>query len=896
METHSNRAPKSLVASIRRALNRVASFFLKRPLDCDLEQEMASHLDFAIEDNLRRGLSSDEARRQAMIRFGGLMQAKEFHRETRGLPSLDILAQDLTYTLRTLLRDRSFTIVSVLILALGIGANIAVFSVVNTILIRPLPFRDSQQVLWMAPAASKCGFSCETYTADAYEEFREQNHTFQDVAGYFAFSSSDNVKLTGHGQPKPATGITVTGNFFQTLGVEPVAGRLFAEEETRQGARPVALLAYAFWKSQYAADPTIVGKSIDMDGKPVTVVGVLPENFDFGSVFSPGTKVDLFTPAVLDDMRDWGNILALVGRLKPGVTIAHAQADADIVTPRLYFNPKYPDSLGAYKKRPMHLMTVKEYISGKLRAPLIVLWCAVGTTLLIVCVNLANLMLARSATRTKEFALRLALGAGRIRLLRQLLTESMVLSCAGAALGLALAYAITSFLAHQGSIALPMLSSIRVDGVALGWSVLIAISAAMLFGIVPGLRASRNNVQDALKDSGQGMSEGRGHERMRSLLVISEVALACVLLVGAGLLLRSFLHVLDVDLGFEPSHASAISVDYTYNADTPEKRGAIFQQILHEISSIPGVERAGIVDYLPLERNRSWDSPRIKGKHYEPGELPGAFVYMITPGYLDAMGMRLHGRDFTWADGPKSESVVILNQSAAKALFPGEDAVGRMIFMNGSDRRVIGVIDDVHEANVEGKPGWQVYFSAMQEGPVGAELVVRSKLPPDALAGSVMTKLRQLNPNQPAAEFRTIQTIVDHAVSPRRFFVLLVVSFAVFGVVLAALGIYGVISYSVTQRTQEIGIRMALGATAGRVQMGVLSKTIRLALVGIIAGTAASVVVAKGIAALLFGTAPSDPATFAGMILVLGVVALIAGYLPARRASRIDPMVALRNN
>jgi predicted permease len=804
------------------------------------------------------------------------------------------LAQDLTYTFRTLLRDKSFTIVSVLILALGIGANIAVFSVVNTILIRPLPFRDSPQVLWMAPAASKCGFSCETYTADAYDEFREQNHTFQDVAGYFAFSSSDNIKLTGLGQPKPATGITVTGNFFQTLGVEPVAGRLFAEEEARQGARPVALLANAFWKSQYAADPAIVGKSIDMDGKPVTVVGVLPQNFDFGSVFSPGTKVDLFTPAVLDDMRDWGNILALVGRTKPGVTIAQAQADADIVTPRLYFNPKYPDSLGAYKKRPMQLMTVKEYISGKLRPPLIVLWCAVGMTLLIVCVNLANLMLARSATRTKEFALRLALGAGRIRLLRQLLTESMVLSCAGAALGLALAYAITSFLAHQGSIALPMLSSICVDGVALGWSVLIAVSAAMLFGTVPGLRASSNNVQDALKDSGQGMSEGRGHERMRSLLVISEVALACVLLVGAGLLLRSFLHVLDVDLGFEPSHASAISVDY--NADTPEKRGAIFQQILHEISSIPGVERVGIVDYLPLERNRSWDSPRIKGKHYEPGELPGAFVYMITPGYLDAMGMRLHGRDFTWADGAKSEPVVILNQSAAKALFPGQDAVGRMIFMNGSDRRVIGAIDDVHEANVEGKPGWQVYFSAMQEGPVGAELVVRSKLPPDALAGSVMTKLRQLNPSQPAAEFRTIQTIVDHAVSPRRFFVLLVVSFAVFGVILAALGIYGVISYSVTQRTQEIGIRMALGATVERVQMGVLGKTIRLALIGIAAGTAASFVVAKGIAALLFGTAPSDPVTFAGMILVLGVVALIAGYLPARRASRIDPMVALRNN
>ncbi|WP_263352755.1 ABC transporter permease [Acidicapsa acidisoli] len=894
IDQRSGDQPKSLPASIRRAFNRFRAFFLKRPLDCDLNEELEAHLGFAIEENVRRGMSAEEARRQAMIRFGGVMQAKELQREARGLPGLDILMQDLIFTLRTLRREHSFTIIAVLILALGIGANIAVFSVVNTILLRPLPFRDPQQLLWMAPAASKCGFSCETYTADAYEEFSEQNHAFQNVAGYFAFSSSDNVKLTGHGQPKPATSIMVTGNFFQMLGIEPTMGRLFEEDETRIGARPVTLLSNAFWRSQYAADPSIVGKAIDMDGTPVTVVGVLPENFDFGSVFSPGAKVDLFTPVILDQIRPWGNTLALVGRIKPSVTVAQAQADANIVTPRLYFSPKYPESLGAYKDRPMKLMTLKEYVSGKLRPPLIVLWCAVGAILLIVCVNLANLMLARAATRTKEFALRLALGAGRIRLLRQLLTESMVLSGAGAVLGLALAFGITYFLAHQGSIALPMLNSVRVDGAVLAWTVGIAVFAAVLFGSVPGLKVSRNNVQEALKDSGPGVSEGTKHERMRSLLVISEVALACVLLVGAGLLLRSFLRVLDVDLGFEPSHAAAIKVDY--DGSTPEKVSVIFQQILAEVGAIPGVERAGIVDYLPLERNRSWGSPQIKGKHYAPGELPGAFVYMITPGYFQAMGMRLHGRDFTWADDPKGEQVIVVNQTVARALFPNQDAIGRMVFMNGMDLRIVGVIDDVHEANVEGKPGWQVYFSSLQQKPVGAELVVRTKLPPETLAASVMTKLRQLNPNQPAAEFRMIQTIVDHAVSPRRFFVLLVVSFAVFGVILAALGIYGVISYSVTQRTQEIGIRMALGASVGRVQLGVVGKTIRLALIGIAAGTAASVGVAKGIAALLFGTAPTDPATFGGMILVLGLVALIAGYLPARRASRIDPMVALRNN
>jgi predicted permease len=890
-----DRKLNSAAGSLRRALRRMLAFFRKAPLDSDLHEEMEAHLGLAIDDNLRRGLSPEEARRQAMIRFGGVMQAKEFQRESRGLPMLDILMQDLTYSLRTLRRDRSFTFIAILILALGIGANVVVFSVVDAILVRPLPFRDPQQLVWIAPAGTKCGFSCQTYSADAYEEFRAWNHSFQDVAGYFAFSSEGNVKLTGHGQPKPVTDISVTANFFQTLGVEPVMGRAFVDEEARKGARPVVVLSNAFWRRQFAADPSIVGTAIDFDNTPTTVVGVLPENFDFGAVFSPGSKVDMFTPANLDDMREWGNILTFIGRLKSGMSVAQGQADVDLVIPKLYFSVKYPGSVGGYKDPPTRLTVLKEYVSGRLRPPLMVLWSAVATILLIVCVNLANLMLARSASRTKEFALRLALGAGRIRLIRQLLTESLVLSLSGAAFGLAFAYAITSFLAHQGSIALPMLSSIRVDGAALGWTVMIAVATALLFGIVPGLKVSGGNVQEALKDSGPGMSGGRTHERMRALLVITEVAMACVLLVGAGLLLRSFLRVLDVDLGFQPSHAAAINADFDGNS-TPEQRGVIFREMIRQVEAIPGVESAGISDYLPLEHNRAWGTPTIKGKQYKREELKGAFVYVITPGYLQAMGMRLQGRDFTWNDGPKNDQVIILNESVAHWLFPDEDAVGRVVQMSGKERRIIGVIKDVHEANVEGQPGWQVYFSAMQEGPVGANLVVRTKLPPSALAATAMSKLRELNPNQAANEFRPIQQIVDHSASPRRFFVLLVVSFAIFGVTLAALGIYGVISYSVTQRTQEIGIRMALGATVARVQLGVLGKTIRLALIGIVAGTVASVVVAKGIAALLYGTAPTDPVTFAGMILVLGSVALLAGYLPARRASRINPMTALRNN
>ena len=377
--------------------------------------------------------------------------------------------------------------------------------------------------------------------------------------------------------------------------------------------------------------------------------------------------------------------------------------------------------------------------------------------------------------------------------------------------------------------------------------------------------------------------------------MISEVALACVLLVGAGLLLRSFLHILDVNLGFEPSHAAAISVDYNDGGDAA-KRGAIWQEIIRRVEATPGIETAGISDNLPLSRNRSWGF-QAKGHIYRTGDLEDAFVFMVSPGYLRAIGMHLlEGRDIRWSDTATSQKVIIINDAIARGLWPGQDPIGRIALIGGTEATVIGVIEDVQESSVEGQAGWQVYLPATQFGPDGAQLVIRTKLPPDVLASSVMTILRQINPGQPATEFRPIQGLVDHAVSPQRFFVLLVDIFAALGLFLASLGIYGVISYSVTQRTQEIGIRMALGASRSRVQLGVIWKTLRLALLGMLAGIAASFIVAQTIATLLFGTAPTDPVTFAATILILTAVAFLAGYIPARRASQINPMVALRNN
>jgi predicted permease len=881
-----------VIDGLRHLWNRLRAFFGGHDLDADLDAEMASHLEMAVEENIQRGMSPEEARRQALVRFGGVEQAKQKHRETRGLPFLEILLQDVRFTFRSLRRDRVFTTVAVLILGLGIGANVAVFSVVNTILLRPLPFPDSSRLVRILSKDPSGGESAMTYSADAFETLQQTNRSYEAVTGYYAFSGPDNIKLTGKGQPIPFTGLPIACNFFPALGVAPAHGRSFLAEECVHNAAPTVVLSHDFWKRQMGSDPKIVGKAVNFDGRPFTIVGVLPERFDFGAVFSPGAKVDVYIPAVMDDIREQGNSMALVARLKPGVALAQAQTEADVLFPKFLFNMKHPDWGGHYTGQ---VYDLKGYVSGKLRRSLIVLWSAVGLILLIVCVNLSNLLLARSAARAKEFAMRTALGAGRFRLVRQLLTESLVLSGAGALLGLVVAFATTTYLAHQHSIALPLLNDVRIDGAALLWTLGVAFSAAVFFGFVPALRISASHLMESLKDSGLGATAGRKHEAMRSALVISEVALACVLLVGAGLLLRSFLRILDVDLGFQPSQAMAVAVDYD-DGGKEDKRGEIWRDVMQRVQALPGIEAVGISDNLPMSRNRAW-SIAAKGMRYNDPRIQGTFVYVVSPGYLRSIGMRLiAGRDIQWDDGLKSEKVAIINETVARALWPGEDAVGKIATIIGKDARVIGVVADVRESTVEGTPGWQMYLPATQYGANGANLVIRTKLPPEVVGPSVMRTLREINPGQAAVAFKPIQQFVDHVVSPRRFFMLLVCTFACLGLTLAALGIYGVISYSVTQRRQEIGIRMALGATRERVQLDVISRTLRLALSGMIAGVIASMMVAKLIATLLYGTAPTDPVTFTGMLVLLSSVALLAGYIPAKRAAETNPMIALRNN
>jgi len=876
---------------IREGLQRVRSFFRKDAMDRELDEEMASHIEMAVEENLKKGMGEEEARRQALVRFGGEQQAKETHREARGLPWVDMVLQDLRYTFRSLRRDRGFAFIAIVILALGIGANIAVFSVVNTLVLRPLPYPHAEQLVWFAGNHGQGGLSGVTYNVSSYEEYAKHARSFQEVTCYQAFWGSTEYNMTGHGDPKHVQAVMVANNFFHMMGVNPLLGRTFRPEEHAKGAALVSMLTYPFWQREFGGDPNVVGRTIEMNNKAVTIIGVLPQSFDFASVFSPGLRVDFFIPAYMDEIRNWGNTVAIVARLKPGVTLGQAQAEANILSPQFRAAHPEPDWFMEYTA---DLSSLQDYVTGKLRRSLFALWGAVGLILLIVCVNLSNLLLARLASRSKEFAMRSALGAGRGRLIGQLLTESLALSGIGATLGVAIAYGVTTYLAHQGSITLPMLNLVLVDGAALLWTLLITLLVGLLFGIVPGLILSRTNVQESLKDAGRGLSEGRGHDRLRSVLVVSEVALACVLLVGSGLLLRSFLRVLDVDLGFQPSEAAVVDINYDPGAKG-EKIAPSLQQILAAVKAVPGVEAAGVADMLPLDRDRSWGLVN-PSREYGKNDQQSAIVRIVTPGYLEAMGIRLiEGRDITWQEVFDRAPVAVINETAARYHWPGQSPIGREA-RGFSDKpgRIIGVVADVRVSSLESSSGPEIYLPASID-PEGAQLVVRSKLPPDVLTTSILPVLRRLNPAQPNNTFRPVQSLVDRSVSPRRFFVYLVGIFAALGLTLAALGIYGVISYSVTRQTHEIGIRMALGASGAQVQRSVIGRTLRLAGIGIAIGAVGSIVIARWIESLLFRTEPWDPVAFVSMVTLLLAIAGLAGYIPSMRASRVEPVIALRH-
>jgi len=870
---------------------RMRAFFRSPELDEDFDQEMESHLAMLAEDNVRRGMTPEEARRRARLRLGGRTQLGEAHREHRGLPVLETLLQDLRYAARAMRRDSGLTLFVILILGLGIGASTAVYSLIDAVLLRPLPFHDPARLVWIGNKdVDTEGISGETVPVNHYKALREQSGTFADVAAFSPFYRTGDDKLTGSGEPQRLTGLQVSQNFFPLLGVQPILGTQFTYDDCqfRWNSPKVALLSYSLWQSLFRGDAAIVGRRITLNDSPVRVAGVLPQSFSFDSVFAPGNRIDIYLPYPLTEQASRrGNELAMVGRLKPGTTLASARAEMSVLGPRIR-------QMDPERNFQLLLSPLAEHVSGSLRTALLVLVGAVGVVMLIACANLANLILARSATRQKEMAIRAALGAGRLRLVRQMLTESVLLACCGAVAGMVLAYAGTHGMAHLNAFRIPLLDSLRIDAGAVAFTFLLAVMTGLVFGLIPALHTP-GAADGGLKENARGSSQGRRQHWIRNTLVVAEIAFACVLLVGAGLLMRSFLRVLDVKLGFQPRMAATMRVDPGAQFSTRALRNSFYDEALRRVRSIPGIEAAGLTDVLPLGINRSWNCG-AKGRPYTNSNLPPPiFVRIVSDGYIRAMGIPLRaGRDLAESDAASSKFVILINESLARTLWPGQNPVGQILACD-KDREVVGVVSDVRHLAVEEGSGNEMYIPIRQTGDYSSvDLVMRTTVPLTALALPVRRTLREVDPTLPANEFHALQDLVDKAVSPRRFVVMVLAGFSVFALVLASLGIYAVVSYSVSQRRREIGIRMALGARAGEVQARIVRQTLLLAAVGIGLGMAGSWALARTMQNLLFGVTAGDPITFAGMLGVLTTVALMAGYLPARRASRIDPATILR--
>ncbi|MDB6052712.1 MAG: permease [Verrucomicrobiales bacterium] len=796
---------------------------------------------------------------------------------------------NLRYAFRQLCKSPGFTAVALITLGLGIGANTAIFSLVNALLFRPLPFRDPQQLVWIVnslPGAS--GLSGSTTRVRNFVEWQKRNQSFEELAAYFAFFDYGSYTLTGDGEAVKLQGMGVTETFLKTMGVQPQLGRGFAPEECQDITPKAVMLTDGFWTRRFQRSREIVGHTIILNGVATEVVGILPPSFDFSSTFSPGSRIEIIVPFPITDATDkWGNTLAVIGRLKPGVGLKSAQSEFDVINQQL--KAEHPERKGYFDAR---MSALQEQIGKQFRRPFLILFGAVGCVLLIACTNLSNLLLARATSRRKEMAIRLALGASRSRIINQLLTESTLLSFFGAALGLPLAVIATKLLSQSHAFNIPLLSTARVDGAALLFTLIIAFSTGLLFGIVPAFRLSNSNLDEDLKEGSRGSSQGRGRLKIREVLVVIEVATACVLLVGAGLFIRSFSQILNINPGFRSEQAAAWPINPRRTFANETEKTVYYDDLVHRIKSLPGVESVGLSDTLPLGRNRAWDATP-KGAQYQPGDE--AFPRIVDPGYLAAMKIPIRsGRDFESADSVSGDNVIIINEALALKSWRGQEAVGQILRVNGGEFRVIGVAGNVRHSALEEQGGPEVYLLGAQVGWASEELVVRTSGSLKSLIPAVTSTLRQFEPNMAVTEFRTLGQIVDLAVSPKRLMTALLGFFSVLALVLASIGIYGVISYSVSQRKPEIGIRLALGASTRDISSLVIGEGMKPVMLGLLLGWAGAFLLTRIIKSLLYGVSATDPLTFIFYGLVLFGVAFAACFLPARRASRMDPLGALR--
>ena len=854
----------------------------------DIDEELRSHIEMETEANRELGMTPDEARLSATKSFGNVGSIRDLAYEVRGGGLMETFWQDLRYSGRMLLKHPGFTLIAVLTLSLGIGANTAIFSIVNAVLLRALPYQAPEQLVTLGESDPRGSVSYSNFV-----DWRNQSSLFDSVS---VVRSNESYNFTGAGEPERLQGRLVSAGFFSLLGIKPAVGRDFLGEDDRPGATPAVIISYGLWSRRFGNDPGVIGKQITLNNQSYTVVGVSSQDFQYGLPADVTIPIGLSAERFKARGADPG--VSVVARLKPNVSLQQAQTETDMVYSRM--EQQYPETNTG---RRAYLMSLHETFVGDVRRPLLILLGSVALVLLIACANVANLLLVRASTRRREMSVRVALGANRWRIIRQLLTESLMLAVIGAVLGILLAYWGASFIANQLPDGIPRLTETSIDVAVLGFTLGVSLLTGLLFGLAPALQASRLNLTEALKEGDRGSSGGR--QRLRSLLIVSEVALTLTLLVGAGLLIQSFRRVLQVDPGFDPDNLLTMQV-FVNNTDGHQV-AAFFEQWQENVRRLPGVKSTAVSNGLPLG---VVNHPIffIEGRpRPENGREPSGIRYTVSPGYFETLGIELiRGRAFTTQDTRETPLVAIIDEALAQQHFQSEDPIGKRITQSASGSpsyEIVGVVRHVEQYNLDGQssrpPQFYLNFNQIPLDRLPTQvrrinLLTRTNVEPSSLVSAVREQIAALNKDQAIFNIRTMDQMVSQSIAPRRFSMLLLAIFAVVALVLASVGIYGMLSYAVAQRTREIGLRMTLGAQSGNVLRLVIRQGMKLALIGVAVGLVASLAVTRTMKTLLFGVSATDPLTFFGIALLLALVALLACWVPARRAAKVDPMVALR--
>ena len=799
---------------------------------------------------------------------------------------MDTLLQDIRYGMRGFFKRPGFTIVALIAIALGIGANTAIFSLVNAVLLRPLPFAEPDRLIWVYGNVRNGGNTASVAPLD-FLDFRSQNTTFEQFAASFSFPAA--VNLTGTGDPERLSAAVVTGNYFQALGVAPALGRTFALENEQPEQGQVAVLSYALWQKRFGGNPAIVGKKITLDAKSFEVIGVMAKDLTFPATAELWVPMPFAEPGMKQRK---AHFLRPIGRLKPGVTIAQAQADTDAIARRL--EEQYP---ATNTGKSLRLVTLQEQLVGNIRPTLWILFGAVGFVLLIACANVANLLLVRAATREKEIALRTALGAGRLRIVRQMITESVLLALMGGALGALLAVWGVELLVKLSAGSIPSTAQVNIDLRVLGFTLGLSALTGVLFGLAPAFRTLKLNLSESLKEGGRGAGQTATRNRTRSVLVVIESAVAVVLLIGAGLLIRSFIQLQNTNPGFDAHNVLTMQIDLPRQKyPTPEKRGNFFTELQTRVAGLSGVQSVGLISELPLTDQRN-DMPfTVEGRPpASPDQRLGADFRRINEHYFSALRIpMLRGRNFTAQEARQSAQLLVISDLLAKQVFPNEEPLGKRLVLATGDEpfEIIGIVGDIRHRAMERAPYSAMYWPSIQNS--GTNLVIRTQGDPASLAAAVRKEVKAIDPDQPVAAVRTMDEWVDLSVAAARYRTAVLGLLALVALVLASTGIYGVMSYSVGQRTHEIGVRMALGARRFDVLKLVVRQGMTLVVIGVALGIAGAFALTRVMASVLFGVTAKDPITFTVVGVLLATVAFVACYIPARRATKVDPLVALR--